>query len=111
MINIPTTYGTILGGAGTENEWGDPIEGSEELHTRVPTALHVQPIRSTSDEGQREPVVIEFWTAYVPNHLDVTDAQRFRDERTGLVYLIDHVIRPPHAGMPQDTRLDLRRVS
>lgn len=111
MINTPTTYATILGGTETETEWGDPIEGSQELHTRVPAALAVQPARSTSDEGQREPVVIEFWTAYVPSHLDVTGAQRFKDERSGLVYLIDHVIRPPHAGMPQDTRLDLRRVS
>jgi len=111
MINTPTTYATILGGAESSSEWGDPIEGVTELHTRVPAALAVQPIRSTSDEGQREPVVIEFWTAYIPSHLGVTDAQRFRDDRTGLIYLIDHVIRPQHAGMPQDTRLDLRRVS
>lgn len=111
MINTPTTLGTILGGTATENEWGDPIEGTETIHAGVPAALMQQPIRSTSDEGQREPVVIIFVTAYIPGEYDVTGAQRFRDDTTGDLYLIDHVTRPQHAGFPQDTRLDLRRVS
>lgn len=111
MINKATTWVTILGGEGGENEWGDPVEGDTELATRVPCAIHVQPRQSTSDEGQREPVTILFYTAYVPNRTAVSGANRLRDERTGETYLIDTVIAPQHPSLPQDTRLDLRRVS
>ena len=107
----PTTWATILGGAETTNEWGDPVEGTTELYTRVPTELHEQPVRSMSDEGQREPVTIVFVTAMIPSRYAVTDANRLRDERTGDMYLIDHVTRPQPGGYPSDTRLDLRRVS
>jgi hypothetical protein len=111
VIVTPTTYATILGGAEGENEWGDPVEGDTELYTRVPCALHEQPRHTTSDEGQREPVTIIFVTGYIPRRYEVTGANRLRDERTGDIYLIDKVTRPQHPSMPQDTRLDLRRVS
>lgn len=111
MISTPTTWATILGGAETTNQWGDPIEGTEEIATRVPCALYEQLRQSTSDEGQREPVTITFVTGYIPPRYNVTGANRLRDDRTGTVYLIDNVTRPQHAATQQDTRLDLRRVS
>lgn len=107
----PTTWLTILGGTESENDWGDPIEGTTELHARVPAELHERPVASTSDEGQREPVTIVFVTALIPNRYNVTNANRARDVRTGDTYLIDHVTKPQPGGYPQETRLDLRRVS
>lgn len=111
MNATPTTYATILGGAGGTNEWGDPTDGTTEIHTRVPCALVETPRQVVADEGQREPVTIVYVTAYIPRRYEVTDAQRLRDDRTGHTYLIDQVTRPQHPSIPQDTRLDLRRAS
>lgn len=111
MNNTPTTTVTVIGGTESTNEWGDPVEGSTELHTRVPAALHEQPRQVVSDEGQREPVTIVYVVAFIPRRYAVTNAQRLRDERTGETYLIDKVTRPQHPSRPQDTRLDLRRAS
>lgn len=113
MINTPTTLATILGGEEGSNDWGDPTEGTTAIATRVPLALHVQPRQSTSDEGQREPVTILFYTGFLPNQYKgvISGANRIRDDRTGDVYLIDTVTVPQHAAIPQDVRLDLRHVS
>ena len=109
--NTPTTYATILCGADSANEWGDPVEGTQEIHTRVPCALAEQPRQVVSDEGQREPVTIVYVVAHIPNRYSVTNAQRLRDERTGETYVIDKVTRPQHPAGARDTRLDLRRAS
>ena len=111
MINTPTTVATIIGGAETTNEWGDPVEGSQEILVRIPCALMEQPRQVVADEGQREPVTIVYVIAYIPSRYTVTNAQRLRDDITGNTYLIDKVTRPVHPSRPQDIRLDLRRAS
>lgn len=111
MIARPTTTATILGGASTENEWGDPIDGTTEIVAGVPCALTEQPRQVVADEGQRTPVTIVYVVAFIPYTVDVTNAQRLRDDRSGVVYLIDKVTRPQHPSIPQDTRLDLRNAS
>lgn len=111
MIVKPNTVVDILGGASTENEWGDPVDGVEPIHADIPAAIIENPRQVVADEGQREPVTIVYVICYVPRRYDVTNAQRVRDARTGTVYVIDKVTRPPHSAIPQDTRLDLRNAS
>lgn len=111
MIARPTTTVDILGGAATENEWGDPIDGTTVLLAGIPCALTEQPRQVVADEGQREPVTIVYVVAYLPARYDVTNGQRLRDNRTGVTYLIDKVTRPQHSGIIPDTRLDLRNVA
>lgn len=110
MINRPTTTVDILGGEATENEWGDPVDGVAVQLQGIPAALHEQPRQVVADEGQREPVTIVYVVAYIARHHNVTSAQRLRDNRTGVVYLVDKVTRPQHPSIPQDTRLDLRNA-
>lgn len=110
MINTPTTTVTILGGAPTEDEWGDPVEGSDAIAAGVPCAIHEQR-RIVAPEHTGAPMAVRFWTGYLPHGTAVNGAQRLRDDRTGAVYLIDHVSTPAHPGRPQDVQLDLRTVS
>jgi hypothetical protein len=41
----------------------------------------------------------------------VDSSNRIRDERTGDTYVIDNVTTPINPIIPQDVRLDLRRVT
>lgn len=111
MIARPTTTLSILGGASTENEWGDPVDADTVVTARVPAALTEQPRQVVADEGQREPVTIVYVVAFIPRRITVDSTQRVRDDRTGVTYLIDKVTRPQHPSIPQDTRLDLRNAS
>lgn len=113
MIAVPTTTASILGTPSGEpeyNEHGDPIPDSTPWRTGVPIAIATgrEVVATESDQGA---VVVRYFTGRVPYGTPVTDAQRIRDERTGDIYVIDNVTDPPNAAMPQDLRLDLRRVT
>lgn len=107
---VYTTTVSVLGGSGGQSEWGDPVEGSEVLLAGVP-ALIVAPRRTVVPEGSREAITVRRYTGYVPHGTAVTGVNRVRDERTGDVYLVDHVETPTHPAIPQDVQMDLRRVS
>lgn len=112
MIVTPTTTVTILGtpgGDGTD-EYGDPVEDQAEALTGIPAAIHAgrEVVATESDPEAR---VVRYFTARLPHGTPVTGAQRLRDERTGDVYLVDNVTVPQHPALPQDVRLDLRRVT
>jgi hypothetical protein len=109
VIVTPTTTVSVLGGDGSTSEWGDPIEGSDVLRSGVPAAIHEQR-RVVVPEGGQQAIAVRYWTGYLPHGTEVTGAQRLRDDRTGVVYLIDHVSTPAHPARPQDMQLDLRTV-
>lgn len=110
VINRPTTTVTVLGGAVTENPYGDELDGTTEILSGIPAAFVENPRQVVADEGQREPVTIVYVICYVDRRHGITNAERIRDDRTGVVYLVDKVTRPQHPSIPQDTRLDLRNA-
>ena len=110
-VNVtPTTTVAILGGTEGSTEWGDPTEGSDTIASGVPAAIHEQR-RIVSAEHNQTAYAVRYWTGFVPHGTTVTGAQRIQDERTGTIYLVDHVTTPAHPGRPQDVQLDLRTVS
>lgn len=109
MINTPTTTVSVLGGAPSESEWGDPVDSEEKVAQGVPAAI-VQQRRMIVPEGAASPMRVRLWTGYLPHGTAVDDTQRLRDEQTGRTYIIDVVETPPHPTMPQDVQLDLRTV-
>jgi hypothetical protein len=109
VITTPTTTVSILGGAPTESEWGDPVESETVIRSGVPAAIHQQR-RVIIPEGQTTPMSVRYWTGYLPAGTEINDQQRVRDERTGRTYTIDSVEQPAHPAMPQDVQLDLRSV-
>lgn len=110
MQMTPTTTVTILGGVSTTDDHGDVVEGTTEMLTGVPAAIHQRSLTAATESDANAHVVRQY-TARLPYGTTVTAAHRLEDEVTGDVYLIDAITTPASAVMPQDVRLDLRRVT
>ena len=109
MIAVPTTTVTILGGQ-TESDYGDPMDSDTVIATDIPAAI-VEGRQIIATESDLQARVVRYYTGRVPNGTAIDDSQKIRDERTGEVYSIDNVTAPRNAIIPQDVRLDLRRVT
>jgi len=112
---IYTTTVDILGDTDPEapppeNGWGDPIEESGVRLAGVPAMIVERPAR-VATESSREPVTIHFYVCRLPHGTAVTEADRIRDNTDGLIYQVDYVSRPASSVLPQDVRLDLKRVT
>lgn len=112
---VYTTTVDILGDTDPDqppptNGWGDEVEESGVKLADVPATIVERPAR-VATESSREPVTIHFYVGRVPNGTPVTEADRIRDQRDGLIYQVDYVSRPASAVLPQDVRLDLKRVT
>jgi hypothetical protein len=110
---IPTTTISILGTPDGETEtdqFGDSVESAEPFATGIPAAIHTGR-ETVATESDPNAVVVWYFTGRVPAGTAITRDQRIRDEATGTIYLVDNVVDIPNAVMPQDVRLDLRRVT
>lgn len=113
MNTIPTTTISILGspdGTTPTDEYGDSVESPEPVATGIPAAIHVRR-ETVATESDPNAVVVWYYVGRVPAGTPVTAAQRVRDDATGTIYLVDNVVNIPSAIVPQDVRLDLRRVT
>lgn len=112
MIDTPTTTVTILGGPVTYDDLGDPIDGNTILQSGVPMAIHAKG-KVVATESDTEARVVRYHTGRAPNWAApyLSGDGRLRDERTNEIYIIDDVEIPQNAAVPQDVRLDLRRVT
>jgi hypothetical protein len=108
VIAVPNTTVTILGG-NTESEYGDVLDSDTPAGTGIPCSI-VEGRQIVSTESDAQARAVNYYTGRLPNGTVVTEKNRLRDDRTGETYSIDHVTRPHNAMIPQDVRLDLRRV-
>jgi len=109
VLAVPTTTITILGGA-TSSDYGDVLDSDTPAGAGIPASIMEgrQVVATESDQQAR---IIRYYTGRLPHGTVITDAQRIRDERTNEVYSIDNVTTPQNPVIPQDVRLDLRRVT
>lgn len=110
MNAVPTTRIAILGGS-TSSEWGDPQDGTDVVRAGIPAAIHEQSVTSAT-ESDPAAIVRRVYTMRLPFWARslISGVNRIRDERTGEIYVVDAVSRPQNAALPQDLRVDLRRV-
>ncbi len=108
MIAIPNTTIAILGGS-SSSDFEDPVEGTTVVASGLPAFImeNRQIVATESDPQAR---AIRYYTGRLPFGTEVSDSQRIRDELTGELFSIDHVSKPRNGIVPQDVRLDLRRV-
>lgn len=109
MIATPTTTVTILGG-NEESEFGDVLDSDTPAGAGIPCSI-VEGRQVVATESDPQARAVVYYTGRLPYGTAVNDSQRLRDERTGETYLIDRVsagVKNP--AIPQDVRLDLRRV-
>ena len=109
MIATPTTTVTILGSGSTESDYGDVLDSDVPAGTGIPASI-IEGRQVVATEADREARIIRYYTGRVPNGTVVTKAHRIRDDRSGIIYLVDNVTTPVNPVMEQDIRLDLRRV-
>ena len=109
MIAIPNTTVTILGG-NTESDYGDVLDSDTPAGAGIPCSI-IEGRQVVSTESDPQARVIRYYTGRLPYGTTVDDSQRLRDERTGYLYSIDNVTQPANPIIPQDVRLDLRRVT
>lgn len=108
MIAVPNTTITILGGSAT-SDYGDVLDSDEPAGSGIPASI-IEARQIVSTEGDPQARAVRYYTGRLPNGTVVTDSQRIRDERTGETFVIDFVSTPRNTVIPQDVRLDLRRV-
>lgn len=108
MIAIPNTTIAILGGS-SNSDFEDPVEGTTVVTSGLP-AFIMESRKIVATESDPQARAIRYYTGRVPFGTEVVDSQRIRDEITGETFVIDHVSLPRNGIIPQDVRLDLRRV-
>lgn len=105
----PTTTVSILGGAQTNDDLGDPVESQTVLAAGVPASIMEQAHRTTTPNTM-EPRTVRFYTGRVPHGTVVSSSNRILDERTGDIYVIDAVANVASPIATNDVRLDLRKA-
>jgi hypothetical protein len=95
----------------TVNQFGDVIDNNVPFLEHLPATL-IETGKSVQDPSTPTPRTIRQIQCWVPEWAGVLNTDRILDERTGDVYIIIGVTKPPTIiGVPVDTRLDLKRVS
>jgi hypothetical protein len=109
VIATPTTTVAILSG-GSSSPWGDDIEGTTPRATGIPAAIHegAMKVQTESDPQAR---AVRYYTARLPHGTALANNERLQDEATGSIYAVDAVTTPANPALPQDVRVDLRRVT
>ncbi len=104
------TLCSILRGT-TANQFGDEIDSDIPVMEHLPVTL-IETGHTTQDPSSPTPRTIREIKCIVPHWAPLTDSDRIRDERTGDVYMVISVTRPPTIiGAPVDTVAILKRVS
>jgi hypothetical protein len=109
MYAIPTTTVSVLRGT-TTDDLGDVIDNLTVAASGIVFSLIEQ--RKTvfvPSANRLQQVMIAIGRG--PADMDVTAADRIKDERSGLIYVIDNVSRVQSPVTMNDVRLDLRRAS
>jgi hypothetical protein len=109
VITTPTTTVAILGGA-TESPWGDPIEGTTQRVAGVPAAIHEGAV-SIQTESDPQARAVRYYVMRLSGEAVPTVDERILDEISGAVYAVDAITYPVNPALPQDVRVDLRRVT
>lgn len=104
------TTASVLRGT-TSNQFGDVIDASTPVITGLPVTL-IETGKTVQDPSTQSPRTIRQVKCWVPEFAGVVSTDRIMDERTGDVFIIIGVTKPPTTiGAPVDTVLDLKRVT
>lgn len=108
VIAIPNTTITILGG-NTNSDFEDVLDSDTPAGSGIPCSI-IEGRQVVGTESDAQARIVRYYTGRLPNGTVISDSQRIKDEKTGEIFSIDNVSRPRNSIIPQDVRLDLRRV-
>lgn len=110
MYALATTTVSILRGTSVDPVYGDTFATSSIVASTIPASI-IQDTQKVTTPGNPTPRITRTFVGIVGSDVDITDADRLRDERTGLVYEVTAVSQQNFPGMTTDQNLTLRRVS
>lgn len=110
VAETQNTVVTVFRGT-TANQFGDEIDANTPLIEHLPATL-IETGKTVQDPSTQSPRTIRQVKCWVPEFAGVVNTDRIMDERTGDVFIIIGVTKPPTTiGAPVDTVLDLKRVT
>lgn len=107
---LATTTGTLLGGVGTD-DWGDPIDVDMVRMENVPASILEGPPISSSRPVEGRTDQVNSFTLRVHPNVDLQKYNRFRDNKTGYVYVIDAIMAPVNPVGHRSFSATCRRVT
>lgn len=104
------TTATVI--RGTAQNWaGDTVDASTPYISGLPVTL-IETGKTVQDPSSATPRTIRQIYCNVPEWAGILNTDRLMDDRTGDVYIIISVTKPPTIiGAPVDTVLQLKRVT
>lgn len=109
MYAIPTTTVSVLRGVSVD-DLGDTVDNLTVASSGTVFSL-LEQRRTVFVPATNRLQTVMIATGRGPNDMDVTTSDRIKDERTGLIYVIDNVSRVQSPVTLNDVRLDMRRAS
>ncbi|MFM9635973.1 hypothetical protein [Streptomyces turgidiscabies] len=94
----------------TTDAYGDDQDTDTPVHTGIPIALTEQSRRVTTRDDPT-PRIVRYAVGRATAGTDIRDQDRLRDERTGVVYIVDAVSSMANPAVASDLRIDLRRTT
>lgn len=110
MYAVATCTISILRGTANDPVYGDTFATSQVIASGVPASI-IERTQKIVTPGNAAPRIVRSIDGIVGSQIDITDADRIRDEKTGQVYVVIAVINSALPGMTSDTQLELRRTS
>jgi hypothetical protein len=111
MYSLATTTVSVLRGTATDPVYGDTTASMSVVASGIPASIIEGRAPRVTTPGNPTPRVTRGYAGIVGSAVDVTDADRLRDERTGQIYVIESVSQQGMPGIITDQNLELRRAT
>lgn len=109
MWALATCRASIFRGTYTD-EYGDTVpNNAAALHTDVLASI-IEKNSRVWDPATQTPRVVRVVSGTVPSTTDILTGDRIRDDRNGVLYVVQNVTRPRTPGRTPDVALELKRV-
>jgi hypothetical protein len=105
VIATPTTTGDILRGQ-TESDLGDVVDLPTLWKTGVPASI-IERSQRVHGPREQDDRIVRIFKLRLPHGTGLEKDDRFRDRRTGRIYIVDNVYQQANPFWPQDESADL----
>lgn len=110
MWTLASCRGSIFRGSTTDPTYGHPVpNNTTPLYVRVLAQVDETSSR-VWDPATQTPRVVRSVVAQMPSTTDILTGDRFRDDTHGVLYVVQNVTRPQHAGRRGDVEVGMKRV-
>jgi len=106
MIGISTGRYSILRGVTTQNEYGDDVSTDAVYKSGILGSV-IERTRTNFDPQSSRIVTLRQLTGRFAHGTDIQDGDRIKDEKTGIIFLVNSVSMPTSVVNKPDLILDL----